>query len=533
MPSHRTIQRLAAAVAVPVAATLLASLACCTVGPNYTSPGRVVAGGYVAAAPATQPTSRPSSVTTEVEPGPAWWTTLNDPELDKLVRRAAAGNLSLQRIGLRLADSRASLRIAGAKELPTLGAAGQFVRINSGQNVGLASLSSSGSAGTAARSTSINTNIWTTSFDTSWEIDVFGGNRRQIEAAAADYQAAVEDRRDGLVSLTAEVARDYLQLRGTQQRLRIARNNLGLENDTLGLTQSLRKAGFNSELDVSRAKTQVSQTRATIVPLNTQASQQEHAIATLLGLSPGDLQGELDPQGPVPTVPSVVGVGLPADLLRRRPDVRRAERQIAAANARVGAAIADFYPKFSLTGNFGLDSTKFSHLFDWSSRYFLLYPSISWRLFDFGSTQAGVDQEKARYQQAVLVYQDTILTGLREVEDALVAYGNEQDHRAALADAVTSAQESVAIARDQYKQGVIDFLQVLDAQRQLLSAQDELAQSDQTIATNLVALYKALGGGWEDEAIRQRETQPNADVPQAIPVSALANGGGGDVKTQH
>ena len=274
---------------------------------------------------------------------------------------------------------------------------------------------------------------------------------------------------------------------------------------------------------MSRAQTQVAQTRAAIVPLTTMVAQQEHAIATLLGMPPNDLTAELDRVTPVPATPALVSVGLPVDLLRRRPDVRRAERQIAGANARIGAAIADFYPKFSFTGDFGLDATKFNPLFNQSSRFFIIDPAISWRLFDFGRTAATVDQEKARHVQMVLTYQDAVLTALREVEDALVAYANEQDHRAALAAAVASAQDSVAISTDQYKNGVIDFLQVLDAQRQLLSAQDELAQSDQAIATNLVALYKALGGGWEDEADHARHAMPNADVPPAVTPAALLN----------
>jgi multidrug efflux system outer membrane protein len=504
-----------------VSAAALAVLTSCSVGPDYVAPSPTTQAGYANVGPST----RPSTVTVEAEPAAQWWTTLRDPELDRLVSRAVAGNLGLQEAGARLLESRAALRIEGAKELPSLSSSDQFARIDSGRNVGIGNL---GGAGKSAASPAIITNVWAAGFDANWEIDLFGGQRREIEAAQADYQAGVEDRRDVLVSLTAEVARDYLQLRGLQERLRIARDNLGLEQDTLGLTQSLRRAGFNSQLDVSRAQTQVAQTRAAIVPLTTMLSQQEHAIATLLGDPPNDLSAELDRAGPVPAVPTLVSVGLPSDLLRRRPDLRRAERQIAAANARIGAAIADFYPKFSFTGDFGLDSVQFKHLFDWGSRYFILDPGLSWKLFDFGRTAAAVDQEKARHQQMLLAYQDAILTALREVEDALVAYANEQDHRAALADAVASAQESVAISRDQYKNGVIDFLQVLDAQRQLLSAQDELAQSDQAIATNLVALYKALGGGWEADADRARRATPNADVPPAVGLSSLANGAGAE-----
>ena len=263
------------------------------------------------------------------------------------------------------------------------------------------------------------------------------------------------------------------------------------------MTQSLHRAGFNTELDVSRAKTQVSQTRAQIVPLMTQQSEHQHAIATLLGMQPGALVDELNAAGPNHELPVMVSVGLPSDLLRRRPDLRRAEMQIAAANARVGAAIANYYPKFSLTGDFGVDSTQFSELFGWESRYLLLYPSVSWRLFDFGKTKAQVDQQRELYRQASLNYQSTVLTGLREVEDALVAYSNEQDRHAALAEGGGLGTESVEISRNEYKHGIIDFLPILDAQRQLLSAQDDLAQSEQTLSTNLVALYKAPGGGWE------------------------------------
>ncbi len=505
-----------------LAAASLAVLTSCAVGPDYVAPRPTTQPAYANGIPST----RPSTVTAEAEPTAQWWTTLRDPELDKLVKRAVTGNINLQRATARLAESRSTLRLEGAKELPTLSNSDQFVRINSGQNVGFSSLGGSGSGTAGAQSSSINSNVWTAGFDASWEIDVFGGQRRRVEAARADFQASVEDRRDILVSLTAEVARNYLQLRGSQERLRIAHDNLKYQEDTLGLTRSLRKAGFNSQLDVSRAQTQVAQTRATIVPLNTTVVQLEHAIATLLGEVPNDLTAELDHVAPVPTTPALVAIGMPADLLRRRPDVRRAERQIAAANARIGAAIADFYPKFSFTGDFGLDATKFNPLFNQSSRFFIIDPAISWRLFDFGRTAAQVDQEKARTTQMMLAYQDGVLTALREVEDALVAYANEQDHHAALADAVASARESVAISTDQYKNGVVDFLQVLDAQRQLLSAQDELAQSDQVIATNLVALYKALGGGWEDEADHARHATPNADVPSAIGLSSLGNSAG-------
>lgn len=493
-------RRVQLVVGLAVSAITLCATSC-TVGPNYSAPQTNVPSRYAETSraasesadtqPSTHPTAstRPGTVSTDQQPVAQWWTTLKEPELDRLIERAVAGNLTLQQAASRVRESRAELRKAGAQELPTVDGAAAYAHVDAGKNVTL-----------GKGAPALVTDIWQLGFDAKWEIDLFGGQRRMIEAASADFQASVEQSRDATVSLTAEVARDYLQLRGLQERLRIARENLALQRDTLELTLSLRRAGFSSELDLSRQHTLVSQTLAQIVPLMTQTRQQEHALAILLGREPGALVDELDPAAPLPAIPAVVAIGLPADLLRRRPDIRRAERQIAAANARVGAAISSYYPKFSLTGDFGLDSNQFKSLFDLESRYFIIYPSIDWRLFDFGQTARQVEIQKEQHRQALLGYENTLLTALREIEDALVAYADEQDHRAALADAVASARESVDIARDQYKQGIIDFLQVLDAQRQLLSAQDELALSQQAVSTNLVALYKSLGGGWEIKA---------------------------------
>jgi multidrug efflux system outer membrane protein len=499
--------------AVAMAAALVGSQISCMVGPNYVAPKPSIKGQFPAASSqsaSTQPAAtRPSILSSVAEPITEWWTTLDDPELNSLLIRAVDGNLNLRRAASRVRESRANLRQSGAQLLPSASGTASYVHLDSGKNAGIGGSSSGNSSSTTGTNSSSSNSssglvadVFAAGFDANWELDIFGGQRRQIEAAGADLSASVEDRRDVLVSLLAEVAHDYLELRGLQERLRIAQQNLKLQEDTLDLTRSLRHAGFNSELDVSRAQTQVAQTRSLIVPLRTQSVQVRHALATLLGDEPDALATELEAAAAVPTVPPVVTIGMPSDLLRRRPDIRRAERQIAAANARVGAAIADFYPKFSLTGAFGLDSNRFKSLFEAESRYFAIYPSVSWKLLDFGQTRDKVDMQREEYKQAVLTYQDTILTALREVEDAQVAYMDEQDHHAALADAVDSAQTSVVIARDRYKQGLTDFLQVLDAQRQLLSTEDDLAQSDQAIATNLVALYKALGGGWEIDAMR-------------------------------
>lgn len=494
----------------------LATLCSCTVGPNFTAPQIVVPSRF---GPSKMPESAAKAYAKEgldvpvrgLQPLAKWWTSLYDTELNRLVRRAEEGNLSLAEAASRLAQSRAALRIAGAQSLPTLDAAGGYARIETGRNPSFGGLAGNpGGAGNSGGNTTtsskgakssalsrISAGIFNAGFTTNWEIDLFGGQRRKIEAARADYEASVEDRRNLSVSIVAEVARDYLQLRGSQERLRIAQANLVLQQETLSLTQSLRRNGFSSEFDESRAKTQVAQTRAAIVPLRTACEQEEHAIEALLGLYPNALSAELAHPAPPPRALATLAMGTPADLLRRRPDVRRAERQIAAANARVGAAVADFFPKFSLTGAFGLDSSKFEHLFDYESRYLLIYPNVDWRIFDFGRTAAQVEQEKARTQEALLSYKGIVLAALREVEDALDAYSGERTRYVALEDAAKSAQESASIAKDQYKQGLSGFLPVLDAQRQLLSVQDQLAESGQETAIDLVALYKALGGGWE------------------------------------
>jgi outer membrane protein, multidrug efflux system len=464
-------------------------LASCEVGPNYQKPRTTVAAAY----PTTQPTTRGSVTSAESEPSVQWWRELRDTELDSLVDRAATGNFDLQIATSRVLQARATLEQSTAGLFPTVNGTGTYYWVNNGKE------SSIGQVFGASNSSPQDTTsqIWVSGLDPKWQLDVFGGLRRQVESSQASEEASEENRHAVIVSVVAEVALDYLELRGSQQRMAIAQENLKLQEDTLGLTNSLRQSGFNTELDVSREESQVAQTRAEIVPIRTQVTQLEHAIATLLGEDPDALKAELDPPAAIPQVPPVVLTGMPADLLRRRPDIRQAERNIAADNALIGVAVSNYYPKFSLSGDFGFDAGKFKQWFDWESHYFILDPGFTWDLLDFGRTDAQVKLTKEQRNEAFLTYQNTVLTALREVEDALTAYANEQDHRAALADAVASAQEAVEISRDQYKQGVVDFLQVLDAQRQLLLVQDQLVQSDQAISTNLVALYKALGGGWE------------------------------------
>lgn len=519
---------------IPLGIIAALGLLGCTVGPTYRPP-TTDAGRYfmeVAAASTTQPslpTTRPVQIT-------QWWATFHDPELDRLIRRAVQSNPSLIQAESRIRQARAARIVAGAAEWPAVNVTGGYDRARGSKNItfppgafgfptprptvrqqptrldqpsspvssvggatgggsGGAPLSPLGSGGLPG----VVLDLYQVGFDASWEVDVFGGVRRSVEASTADYQAAVEDRRDVLVTLLAEVARNYVELRGFQREIEIAQQNLRAQQQTLALTQDRFRAGVTTQLDVSRAQAQVASTAAAIPSLDEQAHDSIHRISVLLGEHPGALLEELSESKPIPAAPPEVPVGVPAELVRRRPDVRRAERQLAAATARVGVATAELYPKFTLLGTFGFDATKFTHIADWSSRYYSIGPGVSWPIFDAGRIRANIRVQNETEAQALSAYEQTVLIALRDVEDALVGYSREQLRRAALFEAVEANRQAVDLATQQYQQGVVDFLTVLEAQRTLYAADDSLVQSDARVSSNLVALYKALGGGWQLE----------------------------------
>lgn len=527
---------------------LAALLTACEVGPDYKSPEAKVMPAYatsegtVAATQTSIATTRPVQIT-------QWWATFQDPELDSLIARAAKNNLDLKSAASRLMQARAQRGVTGADLFPTINADGGYQRARGSSNVTFpASLFSSalpaggaatpaissgkgnaggnatpaqasGSGGVASNAPlggpasplglgglpGADTEIYQAGFDASWEIDVFGGLRRATEASDADTQAAIEDRRDVMISMLAEVARNYIELRGYQREEAIAQDNLRAQQDTLELTRSRFKAGFVTQLDVARAAYQVASTAATIPAIEANIRMSIHRISTLLGQDPESLIPELLPPAAIPSVPPEVPIGMPSDLVRRRPDIRRAERQIAAASARVGVATSDLFPKFSLTGSFGLDSTKIKNLPDWSSRYFAISPGVSWPIFDAGRIQNNIHVQDELEKQAVLTYQSTVLNALQEVEDSLTLYRTEQTRHQSLVEAVEAAAQSNSLAKQQYEKGVIDFLSVLDTERSLYDAQDILVQSDRAISTDLVALYKSLGGGWENDTTQVKQ----------------------------
>lgn len=409
-----------------------------------------------------------------------WWTTLNDPVLSRLIERAVAGNLDLKEAESRVRQARADRHISKAGLFPTVDVGGSVIKSRS-----------SGSRGGGSES-----DLYSTGFDASWELDIFGGVRRSVEAAEANLEASEEDLRDVLVSLLAEVALNYIEVRTFQTRLDVAEKNLDAQQETYELAQFRYQAGLTSELAVQQAKYNMESTRSQIPNLRTGINEAMNRLAVLLGRNPGTVHAELEASRPIPVAPLEIAVGVPAEVLRRRPDVRRAERQLAAQTAKIGVATADLYPKFRLLGSIGLDAMSPEDILSYGSRTSSIGPSVSWPVFDAGAIRSNIEIQSALQEQALIRYESAIFTALEEVENGLKAYGEEQNRRQSLQEAAEAAQNAVVLSEQQYQAGLTDFNGVLDAQRSLLSFQDQLAQSEGTITSNLVRLYKALGGGW-------------------------------------
>lgn len=457
------------------------TLAGCTVGPNFKEPPPDASKDWVKPVRPNYPTTQSKTITDDPANVATWWTSFNDDLLTSLIDRSIRANLDIRQAESRLRQARAQIAFTSAELYPQVNTDGSYSRSGTGHAGGR------------------DASLWRAGLDASWEIDVFGGVRRGVEAAKADYQAAEEDRRNVQVQIAAEVANDYVFLRGVQRQLEIARGNLELQKKNAELVRRLfnNGNGFNSRLDVANADASVATTASSIPVLETQRRQTIYAIALLLAEEPGALVGELSVPQPIPLAPPEVPVGLPTDLLRRRPDVRRAVAQLHAATARIGVAESELYPRFSLTGEFAYSSNKAASLLDWSSHFWSVGPAVSWPLFDAGRIRSNIAIQSEAQFQALLSYRSTVLTALNDVENAIVAYAQEQEHRQALADAVTANKQAVDLATVLYSQGQTDFLNVLSAQQRLFSSEDALAQSDGAVTTNLIALYKSLGGGWE------------------------------------
>ncbi len=415
----------------------------------------------------------------------AWWSAFDDAELSSLVERAVRANLDVKTAISRVREARASVRSNRAGLRPTIDASASARASGNGKEAGFAGTSQSYSLG----------------LDASWELDVFGGIRSGVEAAEATAQARLEDLRDVLVSLAAEVALDYIDLRSLQRRIEIARSNVALQEQTLDLTQLRQQAGIGTDLEVQQALSNVESTRAQIAALERQASQTIHGLSVLLAEPPGGLIGELAPAGPIPVALIAIAVGVPAETLRRRPDVRSAERLLAAQWAQVNAARADLYPSFRLAGSIGLESLSIARLLLPGAGAWSASPSASTRLFNREQLHQNVVTQSERQAQAALTYESRVLGALQDVEDSMTGVAQEQSRRDHLAAAADAAQQAADLSLQLYTAGLRDFREVLDAQRSLLTLQDSLASSTASVSTELVRLYKTLGGGWSAETM--------------------------------
>lgn len=429
-----------------------------------------------------------------------WWVSLKDPEMNSLIARCLSGNLDARRAGERVIEARAARQLSRSALLPSVESKDSVQRVRGGFNqgvihVGGAGAGTSGGGGSSLIS-AFETNAYQFGFDASWEIDFFGGRRKALVAATAEVTVSDEARHDVLVQLLAETARDYIDLRGAQRQLRLTRDNIALQKDSLQLTEVRADAGLGTRLDLERQRTQLESTEAIPPQLELRIEQDIHALGVLLGLEPAALQAELSQEAPLPTAPPEVPAGLPADLLKRRPDIREAEAETAAAAARVGVARADFFPKITLTGAAGRQSATWSGLTLGAGNFFSFGPGVTLPLFTGGRLKANLAAEKARYEEALTSYRSAVLRSLLETEDSLEAYNRERERGERLGAAVRSSVESVKLARELYVSGLEDFLGVLDAQRQQLVAETDLAASETATLTDLISLYKALGGGW-------------------------------------
>jgi len=457
----------------------LLSLACllvsaCAVGPDYVRPDPPLPAGWqtdgagISSAPAV-PVGR-------------WWDAFGDPELSSLVDRATQANLDLAQAVGRVAESRSLYQVTKSAQFPSLDSDAEVDRERSSIN--------------ALFPGGVESTVYSIGVSASWEVDLFGRVRRAVESSGAKVEGSVDDRRDVLVSVIAEVAAAYVDVRTIQRRLEVARENLASQGKIVELTRIRHEGGIASSLDVAQAESIYASTKTVIPPLQTQLAQAINRLSVLLGQNPGGLGDELAQPAPIPPRPAALTVALPVDMVRQRPDIRQAERQLAAQTALIGVATADLYPRLTLLGSFGFDATDFAKLFTGPSRSYSVGPAVMWNVFDAGRIRGLIGAEEARTAQALAFYEQKILLGLEEVENALVTYARLEDEREATQDAIKAAYLALDLATALYKDGLADFQNVLDAQRTALQFDDQLARVDGASIQSLVQLYRALGGGW-------------------------------------
>jgi NodT family efflux transporter outer membrane factor (OMF) lipoprotein len=498
-----------------VAIALALGVASCKVGPDFDQPQTKMPEMWSSLAASTNSPKNASLALPNAVDVAHWWSSFQDAELSSLVERAIAGNVDLHQAAQRIRQARAQRTIAASGLWPGVDASAGFTRAHTSTTL------SGGSS-----SLDISSNLYRAGFDATWELDIFGGIRRGVEAADADVQSTVEDRRNTLVTLTAEVATAYAQLRGAQQQLAITHQNLDAQRRAVSLTSDRYKGGLVSGLDVTNAEAQVATTSAQIPALESTARQLSYAIAVLLGEQPEVLVNELAESAPLPPIPPEVPVGLPSELLRRRPDIRRSEADLHSATARIGVAVSDYYPQFALNGTVGLSGSKLGSLSSLGSNFWTFGPSVTMPIFHAGAIGANVEVQRALTEQALDAYRKVVLTALQDVESSLIAYAKEQERRAALTEAARVQSEAVDLATQLYTVGKTDFLSVLSAQELKFAADNALVLSNQAVVTDLVALYKALGGGWDESSGAAVDaTATGNSEPSAAPAVEAADDG--------
>jgi NodT family efflux transporter outer membrane factor (OMF) lipoprotein len=472
----------------------------CMVGPDYHMPHPNSPPGWTgvtqtAARHPSVPTAQPAELT-------QWWKQFDDPMLTQLVEDGLKTNLDLQLAVAILRQARAARGIAVAALWPSLSASAEYQRET---GILLAP-----AAAVQAQS------LYQAGFDAAWEIDLFGGQRRNVESADANVQASTEGVSLAQVTLAAEVALNYVQLRGYQQQIVVAQKNLKSMQDTALITRQKAKVGFDCALDIANADANVATTEAAIPVFETSAGQSIYALSVLLARPPADLLEQLTPTDNIPGVPPQIPAGLPSDLLRRRPDIRQAEAQLHAATAQIGVATADLFPKFSLTGTVSWQSNLLNNWWANVNRAYSAGPSVTWAIFQGGAIVSNIRVQEALTDQAFITYRKTVLGAFQDVENALIAFTKEQEHYKSLKDSVAANTIAVDLSLKLYEEGLLEFLNVLVAQRSLFAAENALVQSNCNITTDLIALYKALGGGWEtNPAYEQTLTSATEDAKAA------------------
>jgi NodT family efflux transporter outer membrane factor (OMF) lipoprotein len=484
-----------------LAFTLILS-GCTKLGPDFLKPDAPVEEQWLEA----EETPEEISITTDSTEYAEWWRSFNDPVLDSLISKAYEENLSLQIAGIRILEARAQLGIAVGNVYPQQQQVGGSVSRNF-----LSDNSVAPGSPTAFNSADVG-------FGVGWELDLWGKFARGLEAADADVLASITDYDDVLVSLTGSVANAYSIIRTFEEQLQIARKNVEIQKRSVEITGVRFKNGITTELDLQQARTLLLNTQATIPSLETGLQQSKNALSTLLGMPPSNLNDYLQGEGVIPTAPAEVAIGIPAELLRRRPDIRTAELQAASQSARIGIAESELYPHFSLIGTVGLSASDFGgvgldDMFQSDSVEGSFGPSVSWNIFNYGRIKNNVRVQDARLQQLLVNYQNVVLEAAREVEDALVGFIQAKRRVVYLVESVDAAQRSVDLALIQYRDGVADYQRVLDTQEALLAQEDQLTASKGDIATNLIAMYRALGGGWE---IREGNDFVPAEIKQEM-----------------